>query len=874
METEDQRYATYAHDETDYYYNVHSAASEDGGSHPYYNPHDNVPLDPASTVSTESIPFEAMAAYHPPPHNFMFPPTPSATTLYTDSNVVARGMRSPRRSPETPRRLSSQVEDQLCIDIYLSLPYFFVFLDVFDFFAVVVLLFTAHPISCADMPTPEFSAFELVDSWCDLEDDNTLTVYDDALVNVEQILQELVKRNEAINGPRKSRKRKVSNDNEGSSELLSDEAKEQFKAYLLSQMQDQSNSSDSGSSNADSPEDDVDDPNTALALTDNFQVADPPVLKSPIDFRTNGPLQTYDGITEFTTCLPHFPPEILEEIQMPLRGFSPTTRVIAPARAPSLKKAGDHYLLQAYLAVTAPRLQYTSPSYINLWSKYIPSMAQESPALMEAMLAFAALQVGLRDNDQRYLMVEAPTHYHRALMAHGQALGAQESMTSYAPLATAILMGMFELWSGENMKMGVHMLGARDMILARGKEAHMTPVGRALYAVFRRLDIGTSSVTGNPCFLTPDWWVIDPMARLPIDKDGPTLFIADAALSKSTIINSRLTYVKSWAIRKRRDLWVQSKGNDTDPVFLEKKIRLQESICRKIARLEKMMDDLEDELPDWFGPSEDNVWTGKDGEDEDINQTDIHVIIPRKYSHFSVALADAWYYCLRLQTYRVKYPDVPVADPKIGAYVHGVLRIFASLGFESTAFMMPILFFAGMELRQKPHQDWLAGEMQKHIEHTGFPGFVFVLAGCRFAWMKLQGQFTGRFTKIKEGAAARIDGVSENLWNAEGVLGTMEALSLYDSPDMARQRKNFQGDLETSNVIGEDIEEEEVNVKEPSLTPQPMPESASSPLSRNTSEANGHPNKRARYDSFAAERNQKYLRDSPGLEQTLTEELD
>ncbi|KAF3906632.1 hypothetical protein ABW20_dc0109249 [Dactylellina cionopaga] len=113
MSTTDQRYA---YDENDYYNNVYSATSDDGGGQVYYYPHDGgVPLDPSSTVTTDSsIPFGDIAAYHPPPPDFMFPPTPSATTLYTDSNVVARGIRSPNRSPEIPRRLSNQVEDQLC----------------------------------------------------------------------------------------------------------------------------------------------------------------------------------------------------------------------------------------------------------------------------------------------------------------------------------------------------------------------------------------------------------------------------------------------------------------------------------------------------------------------------------------------------------------------------------------------------------------------------------------------------------------------------------------------------------------------------------------------------------------------------------------
>ncbi|KAF3934338.1 hypothetical protein ABW19_dt0210649 [Dactylella cylindrospora] len=703
-------------------------------------------------------------------------------------------------------------------------------------------------------------------------EDNKLTLYNESLVNVEQILQELVKRNEAMGASKKSRKRKASG--EFADGVLSEEAKEQFKAYLLSQMQQQDQAEDAAS--PESVASDDDDPNavnydeTALVYQDShLQLANPPVLKSPIDFKTNAPIPAYDGTAEFAACLPHFSPELMEQIQAPLRGVTPTTRVIAPMRAPTLKKAGDNYLLQAYLAVTAPMLQYTSPSYVSLWTRYLPSMAQESPALMEAMLALAALQVGLRDNDTKYLTVEAPTHYHRALMAHGKALAAPDVLEQDAPLATALLMGMFELWSGENVKMGVHMLGGRDIILARGKEAHMTPVGRALYSAFRRLDVGTSAVTGNPCFFTPDWWGIDPLARAPIDEDAPTLLVSDTALAKIMIICSKLTYIKSWAVRRRRDLWLQTKG-DTDGTFLDKKIKLQESINRKVGRLEKNLDDWEVELPEWFGPTKDNLYTGDDGDDEDINQTDIHVIIPRKYPHFSVALVDAWQFCLRLQMYRVRYPDMPIADPIVGGYVHAILRIFAGLGYECGVFMTPVLFFAGMELRQKPHQDWFAQELQKHQDNTGFSGIMWLLAGCRFAWMKLSGLSTGRFAKIKEGAAARIDGVSENLWSAEGVLGGMEALSLYDSPDTVRQRKNYQGDLEALTVIGEEVDDDEY------IPPNQEASSSSAESSdgRYSSLEGGQPVKRARYNSFEAERNQRYLRESPGLEEALTEEVD
>jgi len=65
--------------------------------------------------------------------------------------------------------------------------------------------------------------------------------------------------------------------------------------------------------------------------------------------------------------------------------------------------------------------------------------------------------------------------------------------------------------------------------------------------------------------------------------------------------------------------------------------------------------------------------------------------------------------------------------------------------------------------------------------------------------------------------------VSENLWSAEGVLGGLEALSLYDSPDTSGQRKNFQGDVENEIIDEDDVDvdgEDEVEQQEESTNAQ------------------------------------------------------
>lgn len=65
------------------------------------------------------------------------------------------------------------------------------------------------------------------------------------------------------------------------------------------------------------------------------------------------------------------------------------------------------------------------------------------------------------------------------------------------------------------------------------------------------------------------------------------------------------------------------------------------------------------------------------------------------------------------------------------------------------------LFAAGIELRQKRHQDWLLSSLDVRISETGFYALKFLREGVQFAYLKLAGIRIGRFINIKEGAASR-----------------------------------------------------------------------------------------------------------------------
>ncbi|KAF8424060.1 hypothetical protein EV426DRAFT_666238 [Tirmania nivea] len=365
-------------------------------------------------------------------------------------------------------------------------------------------------------------------------------------------------------------------------------------------------------------------------------------------------------------------------------------------------------------------------------------MAQESPGLMEGLLGLASIQQELAEGKSDKPSVKAIMHYQRALEMHYQSLQAPEALESDIPLAASLLLSHHELWSGELIKLGVHMIGCQGIIGLRGKAAHMTPVGRALFAAFRRLDVSTSLISGNPSFQTDDWWTVDLLTRTPILEDSPPLLSADAAFSKLCVVCSRLPFESLDYTVKKGSASVNTRLHGGG------------------------------ELPQCFKPL-----GAEEGEDEDINTTEICDITPKLYKHKAIGLVVAY----------------------------GIGKL---------------------------HQEWFLSELATRVGETGLHALKFLQEGVRFAYMKLDGMRKGRFMKIKEGAASRIDGVSENLWSAEGMLCSMEALSLYE-PDTSPKGKTFtfQGDFDLAEV---DLENEVPHESASSRVSTLSPDRTFSPL--------------------------------------------
>lgn len=121
---------------------------------------------------------------------------------------------------------------------------------------------------------------------------------------------------------------------------------------------------------------------------------------------------------------------------------------LAPPRPSTLDSPTNQELLTIYLELSAKRLADTSPSYIDLFRKYIPAMAHDSPALMEGILALAALQTGLMRKDSRIMTLEAASHYQKSLKGHYRAVSNPDfrMKDTDSLLATSIILSHYEVF--------------------------------------------------------------------------------------------------------------------------------------------------------------------------------------------------------------------------------------------------------------------------------------------------------------------------------------------------------------------------------------------------------------------------------------------
>ena len=375
------------------------------------------------------------------------------------------------------------------------------------------------------------------------------------------------------------------------------------------------------------------------------------------------------------------------------------------------------------------------------------------------------------------------------------------------------------------MKMGIHMLGAKKIILMRGKEASQTPLGRTLFALFLRTDIQSAVVTGNPVFFDESWWKNDPLYSMPIPHDAPILLAADIALVKLSVVIAKLTFLKrSAAVRRKKLLTKIEAGEIPDDKGPNSPfVRLERLIRQQCSSLKKELQAWHRSLPPWFTSLQlDEVAKGE----EDINSTNITEIRPQRYPHFSIGVIFTCAYATNIQLWKVAYPEEMNPPPVIGAFVHALLRAFAATPMSADSATMSNVWVAALLLNRDSHRKWLENQIKKRIVETDFFGWKFALHGILHGWALVDGTQEGRFKSMPEGATEVADGVSQNLWRADGIMNTaLSDLSKEDedprSPEGQKPLYRFQGDspLYSEEDDGEEVESDGDNTTTAPQTP-------------------------------------------------------
>ena len=157
----------------------------------------------------------------------------------------------------------------------------------------------------------------------------------------------------------------------------------------------------------------------------------------------------------------------------------------------------------------------------HIWTYTFPIMAFNHPALMQAILALAGLQIA---NLARVPATAAMKHYHLSIRRVARNYQSASRRVQPATLAATLLLGYYEVWNSDHDKWCRHMWGARAIM----KEIPFLKMTKEIFAHQR--ERRQAGFVGHP-------WM-DPNA--PLDPDL-TLYEVDTGLI-SQLMGIKVTY--------------------------------------------------------------------------------------------------------------------------------------------------------------------------------------------------------------------------------------------------------------------------------------------------------------------------------------------
>lgn len=346
--------------------------------------------------------------------------------------------------------------------------------------------------------------------------------------------------------------------------------------------------------------------------------------------------------------------------------------------------------------------------------------------------------------------------------------------------------------------MAFHVGGAKQVIIKRGKEASRTPLGRALFASYFRMDITMSVIMGNPVFLDESWWMNDPLTKSPITPETPILTAVDIALSKLTVIIAKITLLKQSAATRRQKMIAQSQNEE----IAARTRQLHEARIREqVENIQQEVNDWETGLPTWFRSC------------TDIDD-DTLFARPYQYVHPFIPSVLSCSYTAKIHLWRILNPHEQQLPASIHLAISNVMRTFPGIPESVDLMIIPNVWSAGLFLRDPIHREELEELITERSKTTDFFFWKFCLNGLRHGWAS-EREKKKPFKSLLGDAQEVVPGVSENLYRAEGVMHlTMWNLEGMDEEEQEDRRPMYRFAGETTLFSAADDEELDADYQE------------------------------------------------------------